>query len=98
MKLNLISAMHYRPSEKTLDGLLAGIDAEERGYDAFIGYSLHCLIDQLVEMCRTRMTIAESALNHYLRLIQILQRPAHSDLKRIILRRKPAHSLTIEFH
>ena len=47
MKLNLISAMHYRPSEKTLDGLLAGIDAEERGYDAFIGYSLSFSGDSL---------------------------------------------------
>ena len=83
MKLNLISAMHYRPSEKTLDGLLAGIDAEERGYDAFIGYSLSFSGDSLSIGARDGETISIPAGTY-----EFLQLPAvftQSDLPRLLL-------------
>ena len=40
MKLSLITDMHYRPSDKSFDGLIADIDRKETGYDAFSEYEL----------------------------------------------------------
>ena len=40
MKLSLITDMHYRPSDKSLDGLIADIDGKETGYDTFSEYEL----------------------------------------------------------
>ena len=40
MKLNLISDMHYRPSGKTLDGLIEETGRQPAGYDAFAEFSL----------------------------------------------------------
>ena len=65
---------------------------------SLIAYALDCGLDELVEMRRARMAVAEGAFNHDLRLVQILYRPSHPDLQRIVLRCQLAYPLAIEFH
>ena len=60
--------------------------------------SLHGLLHKLIQMGAAGVAVAEGALHHDLRLFQILYLPAHTDLQRVIFRRKLAHCLRTQFH
>ena len=48
MILNLIDPLWYIPSDKTFDGIMEALSSAERGYDAFVLYSLSLSEDAMV--------------------------------------------------
>ena len=58
--------------------------------------SAHHLIDELHQVRTSGVRVAIGALDEYLRLVQILNCPTHTDLQRIILGRERTHPLTIQ--
>ena len=62
---------------------------------SLVGDASHNLIDKLQKMGTTRVRIAKGALDHNLRLCQILNRPTHTNLQGVVLGGELTHSLTI---
>jgi hypothetical protein len=62
----------------------------------FILYASHHLIDKLQEVGATRVRVAKGALDKYLRAVQILDCPAHTNLQRVIFGCQRTHALAIQ--